>query len=151
MVRDPFQPAVIFVLIMVVLGGLNLAGQADSELGFMLKSNPLRKAQPPASRAATPGKPPAAEMRAVLLGMISIYQSYISTQDEDSCSYTKTCSAFSTEAIRDFGLLKGLLMTSDRLLRCHPLARRYHPADAISRLAIDLPVRAYSLGSKRGR
>jgi putative membrane protein insertion efficiency factor len=151
MVRNHFQPAAGFVLIMVVLGGLNLAGQADPELGLILKSNPLLKARPRASRATTPGKPPAAEMRVVLLGIISIYQSYISTQDEDSCSYTKTCSAFSTEAIRDFGLLKGLLMTSDRLLRCHPLARRYHPVDAISHLAIDLPVEAYNLGRKRGR
>jgi len=57
-----------------------------------------------------------------LVGMsIKIYQYFISSQDLPSCVFTPSCSRFAEQAIYNFGLLKGLLLTSDRLQRCHSL------------------------------
>lgn len=35
------------------------------------------------------------------------------------CNFSPSCSRFSQEAISKYGFAKGLLMTGDRLLRCH--------------------------------
>ncbi len=50
---------------------------------------------------------------------IKIYQYFISSQDMPSCVFTPSCSRFAEQSIYKFGILKGLLLTSDRLQRCH--------------------------------
>ena len=55
-----------------------------------------------------------------LLSMsIKIYQYFISSQDLPSCVFTPSCSRFAEQSILNFGILKGLLLTSDRLQRCN--------------------------------
>ena len=55
---------------------------------------------------------------------LSLYQYFISSQDAPSCIYTPSCSKFAKLSIYHFGLIKGVLLTSDRLQRCHsPSAR----------------------------
>ena len=39
------------------------------------------------------------------------------------CRYTPTCSAYSLEAVRVYGLPRGLWLTTKRLLRCTPGVR----------------------------
>ena len=55
------------------------------------------------------------------LGGISIkfYQYFISSQDMPSCVFTPSCSRFAEQSIYNFGILKGILLTSDRLQRCN--------------------------------
>lgn len=60
--------------------------------------------------------------------LISFYQNYVSPLSGSTCHYTPTCSRYTGEAIRKFGLLKGMLMGTDRLIRCHP-GQREHPLD----------------------
>ncbi|RME89740.1 MAG: membrane protein insertion efficiency factor YidD [Candidatus Hydrogenedentota bacterium] len=47
------------------------------------------------------------------------YQKYITDLDDSRCHYTPTCSVYSAWALRKYGFFKGLLMSSDRLIRCH--------------------------------
>lgn len=42
----------------------------------------------------------------------------ISRADGDRCPMAPTCSAYSVQAIQQHGLLKGWVMTCDRLMRC---------------------------------
>lgn len=58
-------------------------------------------------------------------GFISFYQKYISPLDGPTCHYYPTCSVYTGMSIRKNGLLKGLLMGTDRLIRCHPGQSEY--------------------------
>lgn len=60
--------------------------------------------------------------------LIRFYQNYISPLSGSTCHYSPTCSRYTGEAIRKFGLLKGMMMGTDRLIRCHPGQREY-PVD----------------------
>lgn len=53
-----------------------------------------------------------------LSGMMYLYQKAISPQLQSDCPYEVSCSAFSKVAIGEFGLVKGVAMTADRLTRC---------------------------------
>lgn len=57
--------------------------------------------------------------------LITFYQKYISPLSGATCHYTPTCSRYTAEAIRKFGLIKGMVMGTDRLIRCHPGQREY--------------------------
>lgn len=62
-----------------------------------------------------------------LLGMklIKLYQQSFSQVQGDVCNFIPSCSHFGYEALHQFGIIKGLLLTSDRLQRCHPMAWKY--------------------------
>jgi len=51
---------------------------------------------------------------------VKIYQWFISPILPNSCRYTPTCSAYSIEAFKIWGPIKGFWLTLRRLLRCHP-------------------------------
>ena len=53
-----------------------------------------------------------------LLGSIRLFQTYISPTDGARCQFAPTCSVYGHRAIRDHGPWLGLLMTTDRLMRC---------------------------------
>jgi len=39
----------------------------------------------------------------------------------DSCRYLPTCSEYSIDALKKFGLLRGLYISFKRILSCHPI------------------------------
>lgn len=55
-------------------------------------------------------------------GMLMLYQSTISVQIGAACPYEVNCSRFSMMCIRQYGLIKGIPLTADRLTRCTRLA-----------------------------
>lgn len=61
-------------------------------------------------------------VRLSLGGMMYVYQRFISPQLPSECLYHPTCSGFSKELIREFGLVKGVAATADRLSRCNRVA-----------------------------
>ncbi len=54
------------------------------------------------------------------IGMIRFYQKCISPLTPPSCRYTPTCSQYTIEAIRKYGVLKGCWLGAKRIARCHP-------------------------------
>ena len=54
------------------------------------------------------------------------YQKYISPQLGQKCNFEPSCSHYSVKAIRKYGIVKGLMMTTDRLMRCHYCAGLYY-------------------------
>ncbi|GBD86566.1 putative membrane protein insertion efficiency factor [bacterium BMS3Abin03] len=52
--------------------------------------------------------------------IIKIYQALISPLFPSSCRYTPTCSQYSIEALKKYGLIKGGWLGIKRISRCHP-------------------------------
>jgi hypothetical protein len=59
-------------------------------------------------------------MRRLILGLIRIYQLTLSPLLGSNCRFQPTCSAYATEAIKKFGVLKGGYLSFRRLIKCHP-------------------------------
>jgi putative membrane protein insertion efficiency factor len=68
---------------------------------------------------------------AVLLGFIRIYQLTLSPWLGRQCRFDPTCSVYAAEALRRFGVRRGLWLAAKRLARCHPWGRSgYDPVPA---------------------
>ncbi len=72
------------------------------------------------SHQPSPQEGPTSSVEAAFLGAIRLYQMRLSPiGGPDRCGFRPSCSTFSTMAIKEEGPLVGLLMTADRLIRCH--------------------------------
>ena len=63
-------------------------------------------------------------MKKILILLIEKYQKHISVFLKSkgiNCKYYPTCSEYGLQAIEQHGLIKGLLLTGCRILRCNPL------------------------------
>ena len=56
----------------------------------------------------------------ILIGIIKSYQIVISPFLKGSCRHMPTCSQYAIDAIKQFGPIKGLYLSINRLLRCRP-------------------------------
>ena len=59
-------------------------------------------------------------LRAVVLGPIRLYQRVISPALPQRCKDHPTCSQYAVDAVRRYGVLRGLVLAGWRLLRCNP-------------------------------
>jgi uncharacterized protein len=67
----------------------------------------------------------------LLLAPIRAYQRFVSPALPRRCKYYPTCSAYALCAVREFGVVRGLILAGWRLLRCNPLSRGgYDPVSA---------------------
>ena len=61
-------------------------------------------------------------------GSMYIYQKKISEQISAQCGFTPSCSEFSKSLIQNYGLIKGVFLSADRLMRCNAHASDEYPA-----------------------
>lgn len=54
---------------------------------------------------------------------IRAYQKYISPLKGPTCRFYPTCSQYSIEALKKYGVVKGSYLSIRRILKCHP----FHP------------------------
>ena len=59
-------------------------------------------------------------LRAVVVAPIRLYQRTISPLLGPRCKYEPSCSHYAEQAVREFGILRGLILAGWRLLRCNP-------------------------------
>ena len=57
----------------------------------------------------------------ILISLIKCYKFLISPLLGQSCRYLPTCSEYSIDALKEFGLLKGSFLSIKRILSCHPI------------------------------
>lgn len=74
-------------------------------------------------------------------GAMLFYQHIVSPQLFKHCIYKISCSNFSKQAIQHFGLIKGIFLSTDRLMRCNSMAKDEIPAYEFDKngLAVDEP------------
>ena len=58
--------------------------------------------------------------RRLVLAPIRGYQRVLSPLLPRRCKYEPTCSRYATQAIEQYGILRGLVLAAWRLLRCNP-------------------------------
>jgi putative membrane protein insertion efficiency factor len=69
--------------------------------------------------------------RGAVTAPIVVYQRLISPAIPRRCKYEPTCSRYAVEAIRRYGILRGLVLAGWRLLRCNPWSHGgYDPVEA---------------------
>ncbi|MGH9743688.1 MAG: membrane protein insertion efficiency factor YidD [Candidatus Acidiferrum sp.] len=59
------------------------------------------------------------------MAALRIYKVYLSAHMPGGCRFEPTCSMYAYEAIERFGVMRGSWMGLKRLLRCHPLSRKF--------------------------
>jgi len=57
----------------------------------------------------------------VLIKLIKGYKFILSPLLGQSCRYLPTCSEYSIESLKTYGLIKGSFMSLKRILSCHPI------------------------------
>jgi len=81
---------------------------------------------------ATVALSPAGAVRALLLGLIRVYQLALSPWLGTQCRYEPTCSKYAAEALERHGVTRGAWLAAKRLGRCHPWGRSgYDPVPEI--------------------
>ena len=62
---------------------------------------------------------------------IVAYQRLISPLLPRRCKYEPTCSSYAVQALQQFGILRGLVLATWRVLRCNPFSHGgFDPVDA---------------------
>lgn len=62
-------------------------------------------------------------MKKILIRFIRLYQKYISPMKKPCCRFYPTCSSYAIEAIEKKGVIRGVLMSIWRVLRCNPFGK----------------------------
>jgi len=55
-------------------------------------------------------------------GLLFMYQKFLSPQISTNCPFNPSCSGFSKNSILQFGFIKGIALSADRLMRCNSIA-----------------------------
>lgn len=72
--------------------------------------------------------------RRVVVAPIVVYQRVISPALPRRCKYEPTCSAYAVQALQEFGILRGLVLATWRVLRCNPFSHGGYDPVAAQRL-----------------
>jgi putative membrane protein insertion efficiency factor len=97
-------------------GALSVAAMDAGDEGE-LKSAPTQVADTRIEARSIP-------VRAALLAL-RFYKAYLSILFAGSCRFEPTCSCYAYEAVERFGVTRGVWLGLKRLLRCHPLSRKF--------------------------
>ena len=116
------------------------SGEA-SDLAFIRKVNPIMSLKPQEVVHFNPQE--TSELKFVATGLIRLYQKFVSSQDGPTCNFQPTCSRFGMACIQEYGVIRGVLLTADRLLRCNGSQSQYYHKDSVTGKYID-PVSDYA-------
>jgi uncharacterized protein len=76
--------------------------------------------------------------REVVLAPVVLYQRLLSPALPRRCKYEPTCSRYAVQAVREYGILRGLVLAAWRLLRCNPWSNGgFDPVEAQRLFEVD--------------
>lgn len=119
-----------------------LPAQEPTELEFILSCNPLDSVSEGESIRSRSDVTHSFGIELLLKGAIRLYQVFISPQDMPVCNFVPSCSQFGAEAVSRLGVIRGILLTSDRLQRCNGISTSRYRIDYNSGRLID-PIQTY--------
>ena len=113
-----------------------------SDLVFIRKANPIMTPKPQEGIRFNPRE--TSELKLAATGLIRLYQKFISSQDGPTCNFSPTCSRFGMGCIQEYGMVRGLLLTADRLLRCNGSQLGHYHKDEATGKYVD-PISDYAI------
>ena len=134
---------VLFCIFYVSVFAFNapIFADAAADLAFIRKFNPIVV---PERRAVIRFNPrETSELKLAATGLVRLYQKFISSQDAPACNFQPTCSRFGMACIQEYGVVRGIFLTADRLLRCNGSQPQYYHKDSVTGKYID-PVSDYA-------
>tara|TARA_Y100000994_G_scaffold167617_1_gene137808 strand:+ start:864 stop:1106 length:243 start_codon:yes stop_codon:yes gene_type:complete len=60
-------------------------------------------------------------IKTILIKVINLYKLIVSPYLGNNCRYLPTCSQYFIDSLNEYGVLKGILMGTKRILKCHPI------------------------------
>ena len=60
-------------------------------------------------------------IKKILIKVINLYKLIVSPYLGNNCRYLPTCSQYFIDSLNEYGVLKGILMGTKRILKCHPI------------------------------
>ena len=60
-------------------------------------------------------------LKILLIGLIKLYKIIISPLIGNNCRYLPTCSDYFIDCLNEYGLIKGFVKGTKRILSCHPI------------------------------
>lgn len=112
-----------------------------ADLAFIRKVNPIMKLKPREVIHFNPQD--TSELKVAATGLIRLYQKFVSSQDGPTCNFQPTCSRFGMACIHEYGVVRGILLTADRLLRCNGSQSQHYHKDEVTGKYVD-PVSDYA-------
>ena len=58
-----------------------------------------------------------------ILALVKTYQTLISPFFPASCKFSPTCSEYTKQSLKKYGLFKGLKLSLKRIMKCHPIGK----------------------------
>ncbi|MCG9130344.1 membrane protein insertion efficiency factor YidD [Candidatus Poribacteria bacterium] len=130
----------VFCVSIITFVSSTFAGEA-SDLAFIRKVNPITTPKP--KEVVRFNSQTTSELKLAATGLIRLYQKFISSQDGPTCAFTPSCSRFGMACIQEYGVLRGVFLTADRLIRCNGSQSRHYHKDAITGKYVD-PISDYA-------
>ena len=65
------------------------------------------------------------KLKILLIKLINFYQRKISFFKKPSCVFYPTCSEYTEQAVKKYGVLEGVYLGILRILRCHPWQKNH--------------------------
>lgn len=62
-------------------------------------------------------------MKALLIGTVRLYKTYVSPFLPSACRFEPTCSEYAVQALEKHGSIRGMGLTIYRILRCQPFSK----------------------------
>jgi putative membrane protein insertion efficiency factor len=62
-------------------------------------------------------------MRFLIVFLVKAYRYIVSPMLPKSCRFYPSCSQYALDALEQKGLIKGVVLSSRRIIKCHPLSK----------------------------
>ena len=112
-----------------------------ADLTFIRKFNPITTPKP--KGVVHFNLRETSELKLAATGLIRLYQKFISSQDSPTCNFSPSCSRFGMACIQEYGVLRGVLLAADRLIRCNGSKSSHYHRDPRTGKYID-PISDYA-------
>lgn len=68
-------------------------------------------------------------MKKIIIKTIQFYRNYLSPFKLQCCRFYPSCSQYAIDAVQKYGIARGIVKSTARILRCHPFSHGgYDPA-----------------------